>query len=304
MAPKKNSEQLPETVGAADAKPAGKDPYWVEALAQGLSVLNAFDNERPAMTLSEIAVKLGWGRAKPFRFVHTLEKLGYLARDESGRAFRLTSRSMQLGFAYLSRIPLVEMAQPVLERLRTQAGASAHLALLEGKELVYVAQARVELPTAINIHVGSRLPAYATSIGRALLAYKTEAELETIIGTGPLSTWTQKSTDDPAVLRRNLAIARDLGYVFADEEFHLGVRSIAAPIFDARGNAVAGINATATTYVFSDERIQTEIIPAVRRAAEELSQSLGWFAKPSAASGTDAVGGSTAKRQKVQGTPG
>jgi IclR family pca regulon transcriptional regulator len=273
MAGKKEDVQLPE----ADTVKAGKDPYWVDALAQGLAVLKAFDSDRPALTLSEIAAVLGWSRSKPFRFVHTLEKLGYLARTESGRAYRLTSLSMQLGFAYLSRVPLVEMAQPILDRLRTEVGASAHLAVLEGHELVYIAQSRIQLPTAINIHVGSRLPPYATSIGRVLLAFKSDAEHDTIVGTEPLSAWTQKSTVDPAVLRRNLVIAREQGYVFNDQEFHVGVRSIAAPIFDGQGHAVAGVNATATTYVFTDDRIQSQIVPAVLRAADDLSRSLGYF---------------------------
>lgn len=273
----KENAQVSEIDSKSEGNTAGKDPYWVDALAQGLDVLKVFDSDRSSLTLSEVAGKLGWSRTKPFRFLHTLEKLGYLTRDESGRAFRLTSLSMQLGFAYLHRIPLVERAQPVLDRLRTEVSASVHMGLLEGKELIYVAQARMEQPTAINIHVGSRLPAYATSIGRALLAYKSDAELDDIIDAGPLATWTQKSIVDPLVLRSNLAMARERGYVFSDEEFHVGIRSIAAPIFDSRGNAVAGVNATGTTYVFTDDRIQTEIIPAVRRAADELSQGLGYF---------------------------
>jgi len=267
-----------ETESKSEGSSGTKDPYWVEALAQGLEVLKAFDSERPALTLSEVAGKLGWSRTKPFRFLHTLEKLGYLTRDESGRAFRLTSLSMQLGFAYLNRVPLVERAQPVLDRLRTEVSASVHMGLLEGKELIYVAQARMEQPTAININVGSRLPAYATSIGRALLAYKSSEELDEIIGAGPLSTWTHKSIMDPLALRRSLAIARERGFVFSDEEFHVGIRSIAAPIFDSHGNAVAGVNATGSTYLFSDDRIQGEIIPAVRAAANELSRGLGYFA--------------------------
>lgn len=284
MVRKKENAPVSETDSKSEGHTEGKDPYWVEALAQGLSVLKAFDSERSALTLSEIASKLGWGRTKPFRFLHTLEKLGYLTRDESGRAFRLTSLSMQLGFAYLNRIPFLERAQPVLDRLRTEVGASVHMGLLEGKELIYVAQARMEQPTAINIHVGSRLPAYATSIGRALLAYKSDAELDDIIGTGPLSTWTQKSIVDPLELRRSLTIARERGYVFSDEEFHVGIRSIAAPIFDANGHAVAGVNATGTTYSFTDERIQAEVIPAVRRAADEISQGLGRFTAAAQAS--------------------
>lgn len=252
-----------------------KDSYWVEALAQGLAVLHAFDSDRPLLTLSQIATRLEWPRAKPYRFVHTLEKMGYLQRDESGRAFRLTSRSMQLGFAYLSRLPLVERAQPVLDRLRAEVGASVHMALLEGAELVYVAAARMQLPTAINIHVGSRVPAYATSIGRVLLAYKSDEEIDVILGTGPLPALTQKTTVNPAVLHRNLKLAREQGYVFNDEEFHAGVRSIACAIFDAKGEAVAGINATAATYLFTDERVRDEIVPAVLRVADDISRGLG-----------------------------
>ncbi|WP_198969277.1 IclR family transcriptional regulator [Xylophilus sp. ASV27] len=278
MVPKKQ-EQLPsEGAGpmSEEAPPPAKDPYWVDALAQGLAVLHVFDGDRPALTLSEIAASLGWSRTKPFRFVHTLEKLGYLARDESGRAFRLTSRSMQLGFAYLSRVPLVELAQPVLDRLRTQVAASAHLAILESSEVVYIAQARVKLPTAINIHVGSRLPAYATSIGRILLAHQSEDALDEIIGAQPLQAHTAKSTVDPKTLRRNLRQAREQGFIFNDGEFQEGIRSVAAAILDARGNAVAGINATATSYVFDDETVATVVIPAVCSAAMELSRSLGF----------------------------
>lgn len=268
---------MPETDSKGNGQTPGKDPYWVDALAQGLEVLKAFDNERPALTLSEVANKLGWSRTKPFRFLHTLEKLGYLSKDPSGRTFRLTSLSMQLGFAYLNGTPLVERAQPVLDRLRTEVSASVHMGVLEGKELIYVAQARMAQPNAININIGARLPAYATSIGRALLAYQSDAELDAIIGSEPLSSWTHNSITDPRVLRDKLASAKQQGYVFSDEEFHLGIRSIAAPIFDAQGHAVAAVNATGSTYLFTDEQIDAQIIPAVQRAAHELSQGLGYF---------------------------
>jgi len=128
-------------------------------------VLHAFDGDKDSLTLTEIASRLGWSRSKPFRFVHTLEKLGYLARDSSGRAYRLTTLAMQPGFSSLARLPLVELAQHVLERLLERVRATTHLALLEGSDLVHIAPARVHSPNAINIHVGSRMPAYAPSIG-------------------------------------------------------------------------------------------------------------------------------------------
>lgn len=252
-----------------------RDPYWVDALAQGLAVLHAFDGDKASLTLTDIAARLGWSRSKPFRFVHTLEKLGYLARDSSGRAYRLTTLAMQLGFSSLVRQPLVELAQPVLEQLRERVRASTHLAILEGRDLVYIALARVHSLNAINIHVGSRMPAYASSIGRVLLAHLDEAEVDAILGLEPIPALTPKSTVDPVEFRRKLALARLEGCFFNDEEFSLGIRSIAAPIVDGQGRVVAGINATALTSVFTDLRVREEIIPAVKEAAVELSRGLG-----------------------------
>lgn len=275
--PRKSATKIDSNPDPADSlgeKPA-KDPYWVDALAQGLDVLHAFDTDQSTLTLTEIAMRLGWSRSKPYRFVHTLEKLGYLAKDESGRAYRLTTMSMRLGFSYLVRLPLVELAQPILERLRAEAGASTHLAILEDKDLVYVALARNHTPTAINIHVGSRMPAHASSIGRVLLAHQSEEEINRIIGRDPIPAQTPKSTVDQKKFRAKLAKAKADGYFLNDEEFSLGIRSLAAPVFNFRGEAVAGINATALTSVFTDERLNDEIIPAVLKAAADLSMGLG-----------------------------
>ncbi len=266
---------MPHPLAGEPADQPEKDPYWVDALAQGLAVLHAFDDEHPSLTLTEIATRLGWGRSKPYRFVHTLEKLGYLARDGSGRAYRLTTRTMQLGFTFLSRLPLVELAQPLLDQLRAEVGASTHLAVLEGGDLVYLALSRTALPTAINVHVGSRMPAYASSIGRVLLAHLPPEERDRLMGDAPIPALTPKSTVDPQAFRAKLEAARRDGFIFNAEEYHLGIRSVAAPVFNAQGQVAAGINATALTTVFSDARVQSEVIPAVRRAALELSAGLG-----------------------------
>jgi len=278
--------------------PPDKDPYWVDALSQGLAVLHAFDDEHPTLTLTEIATRLGWGRSKPFRFVHTLEKLGYLSRDPSGRAYRLTTRAMHLGFTYLARQPLVELAQPILDALRQQVGASTHLAVLEQGELVYLALSRTALPTGINVHVGSRMPAYASSIGRVLLANLPPDAREQLLGDRPIPALTPKSTVEPRAFRKKLEQARRDGFIFNDEEYLLGIRSVAAPVFDARGEVVAGINATALTTVFSDESIASVVIPAVKAAAAQLSAGLGWLptreALPAALRGRPAAAGATA----------
>lgn len=260
---------------------AAKDPYWVDALAQGLEVLHVFDGERSPLTLSEIAGRLGWGRTKPYRFLHTLEKLGYLARDDTGRGFRLTSLSMQLGFAYLNSIPLVELAQPLLDKLRTEVGASTNLAILERGETVFIAQARTKLPTTINLHVGSRLSAYATSSGRILLAHLPEHQVIEMLQAQPLTAWTSKSVTDPAQFLQILRTARKQGYVLNDGEFQEGIRSVAAPVFDAQGVVIAGVNTAATRFVFSDENLD-QIREALCETADELSRAMGYRPDPQA----------------------
>ena len=127
---------MPHPLAGEPADQPEKDPYWVDALAQGLAVLHAFDDTHPSLTLTEIATRLGWGRSKPYRFVHTLEKLGYLARDNTGRSYRLTTRAMHLGFTYLIRQPLVELAQPILDQLRQDPEVAGEL--LRGAFLVAV----------------------------------------------------------------------------------------------------------------------------------------------------------------------
>lgn len=252
-----------------------KDPYWVEALSQGLAVLKAFDGKQSGMTLTEIAQVLGWRRAKPYRYVHTLEKMGYLTREDNGKRYRPTSMTMALGYAYLSGLSLLEHAQPVLNQLKTRLNASVHMGILERGEVVYIASSRVSVVPTVDIHVGSRVPPFATSIGRMLLAYLDADRVDELIGQAPLPAITARSITDPQVFRQMLHNANVQGYVCTDQEFHAGVRSIAAPVFDRWGKVVAAINATSIVQTFTDEYIESTVIAAVQSAAKEISMSLG-----------------------------
>jgi IclR family pca regulon transcriptional regulator len=252
-----------------------KDPYWVDALAHGIAVLRVFDNADCGLNLTEIAQKLGWSRTKPYRYIHTLERMGYLSREEASKRYRPTSLTMRLGYAYLSGLSLLEVAQPILNRLKDQLGASVHMGILEQGEAVYIASARVSVVPAVDIHVGSRVPPYATSIGRVLLAYLEQRELDSLIGRGPLPSMTPRSITDPDAFRSMLMRSKTQGYVFTDEEFHVGVRSVAAPIRDRWGKVCAAINATSIVQKFSDNYTTQTVVPAVTEAAREISTSLG-----------------------------
>lgn len=261
-------------------EPADKSSAWVEALFQGLSVLRVFEGEHSGLTLTEIAQKLGWSRTKPYRYVYTLEQMGYLVRQDGSKRYRPTSLTMSLGYSYLSGLSLLELAQPVLDRLKNALGASVHMGILEQGEVVYIASARVSVVPAVNIHVGSRVPPYVTSLGRALLSEMDDAQVDALIGKVALPASTPRSITEPGAFRQMLKKSREQGYVFTDEEFHPGVRSIAAPVHDRRGEVVAAINATSIVQKFSDDYITEQVIPLVVDAAREISMGMGHMPSP------------------------
>lgn len=261
-------------------EPADKSSSWVEALFQGLSVLRVFDGEHNGLTLTEIAQKLGWSRTKPYRYVYTLEQMGYLVRQEGSKRYRPTSLTMTLGYSYLSGLSLLELAQPVLDRLKNALGASVHMGILEQGDVVYIASARVSVVPAVNIHVGSRVPPYVTSLGRALLSEMDDEQIDALIGKAELPASTPRSITEPAAFRQMLKKSREQGYVFTDEEFHPGVRSIAAPVHDRKGEVVAAINATSIIQKFSDAYLAEHVIPLVVGAAEDISMSMGFMPRP------------------------
>jgi IclR family pca regulon transcriptional regulator len=262
------------------------DRYMVHALERGLAVLRCFNAEHPSLSLAELASLLGWTRTAPYRLVYTLQRLGYLIQDPQTKRYWLGPRVLELGFEYLHSLQLPELAQPYLEQLRQETGASAHLAILDGREIVYVARVAARRVSAVNIHIGSRLPAHATAMGKVLLAYQPPERLDRILSQGPLEAYTDRTITDRRQLRRVLQRVREQGYVVNDQEFELGIRSVAAPVFDARGQAVAAINIAAPPPVLADEFLQAVAIPAIRRAAMELSACLGFRAEGVPASST------------------
>ncbi len=255
---------------------AQDDRYMVHALERGLAVLRCFNAEHPSLSLTELANLLGWTRTAPYRLVYTLQRLGYLIQDPRTKRYRLGPRVLELGFEYLHSLQLPELAQPYLEQLRQETGASAHLAILDGREIVYVARVAARRVSAVNIHIGSRLPAHATSMGKVLLAYQPSELLDAMLNQGPLEAYTDRTITDVQELRRVLQQIREQGYVVNDQEFEPGIRSVAAPVFNARGQAVAAVNIAAPPPVLTDEFLQAVAIPAVRRVAMELSACLGF----------------------------
>ncbi len=264
--------QAEKSVDDPSAKPAEVgDDHFVQSLARGLAVIRAFDADDPAMTLSEVARKTGMSRAAARRFLLTLIDLGYLRTD--GREFQLTAKVLELGYAYLSGQSLPRLATPVLEELSAELGESVSMAVLDGTDIVYVARVHTRRIMSVSIAVGTRFPAYATSMGRVLLAGLTETQIGAVLARSDLRKLTPRTTTDPAaLLDAILAVARD-GWASVDQELEPGLRSIAVPVRNPAGAVVAAINVSLSAGLLppeDDVERTTRIRSALLSAADRL----------------------------------
>jgi IclR family transcriptional regulator, pca regulon regulatory protein len=244
---------------------------FIQSLERGLSVMAAFAEDRPAMTVSELASETGLSRPSVRRIVLTLLRLGYMKSD--GRRFSLTPQVLNLGYAYISSLNTAEIAQPYLEMVSEQVHESSSMGVLDGTEIVYVARIPTSRIMTISLGLGSRLPAYCTSMGRVLLAGLAEDALDEFFAAADLRPLTDRTVTDPARLRATLDEVREQGWALVDQELELGVRSIAAPLRD-RTCTIAAMNVSAHAGRVSLARLRKEFLPLVLDAAAKISDLL------------------------------
>ncbi len=213
---------------------------FVQSLDRGLSVIRAFDADHPRLSLSEVAASTGLSRAAARRFLHTLVHLGYM-RVAGGR-FELRPKILELGYAYLSSLTLPEVAMPHLEELVQRVHESSSVSELDGVDVVYIARVPTKRIMTVAISVGTRFPAYATSMGRVLLAAQPDAWLDGYLDTVPLRHLTGRTITTASALRHELRTIRARGWAVVDQELEEGVRSLAAPIRNPDGTVIAAVN--------------------------------------------------------------
>ncbi len=251
---------------------AEPDREHVQSLSRGLAVLQAFNAERPAMTLADMSRATGLTRATSRRLLHTLETLGYVASD--GRAYELTPRVLDLGFAYVSSLQLPDIAQPFMEELSDTVHESVSASVLDGDQIVYVARVNTQRIMGISLAIGSRLPAAWTSMGRVLLANLPEERLEEFLesldGTGPAP----QSINDIDALRAEIVSVRQQGYALLDQELEEGIRSVAAPLRDRRGRTLAAINVGTHAARVTLKELRTVILPSLLATARNIENHL------------------------------
>jgi IclR family pca regulon transcriptional regulator len=241
---------------------------YVNSLARGISVIGAFSAENPQLTLSEVAGMVGLARATVRRILLTLIELGYV--EQRGRSFSLLPKVLDLGYAYLSALRLPDVAEPYMERLVQEVRESSSMSVLDGKDVVYVARVPTSRIMTISLALGSRLPAYATSMGRVLLAGLGDGEIDRYLETAELTALTSRTVTDRDDLRSILLRVRQQGYALVDQELEDGVRSVAAPIVDAKGKVIAALNISCHASRTDLSRIRSYFLPKVVETARQI----------------------------------
>ena len=244
----------------------------VQSLSRGLAIIRAFDRTAPNMTLSQVAARTGVSRAVARRFLHTLAHDGYVSTD--GKYFRLTPRVLDLGFAYLSSLNIWDVAQPIMQEVVAATGESCSASVLDGAEIVYVARVAAGRIMQVGLGIGSRLPAFCSSMGRVLLAASTPQQLDAFFRAAVLKPFTPRTRTGEAALREEFARVAAQGWALVDEELETGLRSLSVPIRRRSGQVIAAMNVSCHANASTPEDTVAKCLPVLQAAADRIARSL------------------------------
>jgi len=245
----------------------------VLSLARGLEVIETFEGHMEGQSVADVARQTGLSRAAVRRLLITLESLGYA--ECTGRVYRLKTRVLKLGFSYLSSTSLPTIAQPILEQVTETVHESSSLSVLDGDQIVYLARSSSKRVMSVDLSVGSRLPAYCTSMGRVLLAALPDAELDASLDRAPITALTPKTVTDKTLLRDIIARVRTEGFALTDEELELGLRSIAVPVRTRQNRVVAAMNIGVHAARVSAAEMIERLLPILQENARTFVHLLG-----------------------------
>jgi IclR family transcriptional regulator, pca regulon regulatory protein len=250
--------------------PASKE--FVRSIERAFSVVLAFGRESSRLTLSQVAERTGLTRASARRFLLTLQSLGYVGSED--RHFFLRPRILDLGFAYLSSVPVFEIVEAHMEPLVHQIQESSSASVLDGTEVIYIVRVPTKRIMSVQIDVGTRLPAYATSMGRVLLAALAPEQLDNYFRNARMERLTPTTVTNQRDLRSALDQVREQGWCLLDQELEVGVRSVAVPLHDSSGHVFAAMNISTNATRVATEKLVGEYLPLLRKAAEGIDEEI------------------------------
>ncbi|WP_089399913.1 IclR family transcriptional regulator [Noviherbaspirillum humi] len=252
----------------------GQDRYSVPGLERGLRLLCEFNRHNRALSAPELAKRLDVPRSTVFRLLTTLERLGFVERNDGGREYRLGMAVLRLGFEYLASLELTEIGRPMLDRLRDEIGYAANLVVRDGRSIVYIAKSVNSTSLVSSVTVGTRLPAHATVFGRVLLQDLTLAELRALYPEEHLEAYTPHTPKTALELFNIVQKDKQHGVVLQEGFFERGISTVAAPVRDQSGRVIAALGATVPAPHIAESELG-HIIRRVEQVAQELSRLLG-----------------------------
>lgn len=258
-----------------------KERNFINSLARGLSILEAFNLANPRMGISDLSRRTGLSKSTVYRLVHTLRSLGYIIPVEEENKYTLGPKVLGLGFAVLSSLELREVAHPYLMELSRNIKETVNLAVLDGWRLIYVERIKTQQILNINLHVGSRLELYNTAMGRVLAAFQ---------GTDWLSGYLDYLQQIPEAeiyrkdggkkLLKILEEARNNGFAVNNEELTPGLRSVAAPVRNRKEKVVGAVNIAVSSSLYSLQRLKQDLISPLLKTTHAISEALGYQPSP------------------------
>lgn len=270
--------------GTNGRKPAAASATagFSQSLERGLQILAVFNEVRPVLGIADIARAVDLNKSTTYRYVATLARLDYLQQDPETKKYSLGPRVADLGFAAINSMEITRVAARPLQALADETGHTVSMAVLDGSDIVYVDRRRsargVHLGMELNLHVGSRLPAYCTALGKVLLAYRDPATLRVLLDRTDLARRAPKTITAREQLTFALGRIRESGIGFNDEELAPGLRAIAAPVRARSGEVIAAVNVVVYLSIATAamEQLSARLEAPLRRTTSEISARLGY----------------------------
>lgn len=251
----------------------------IQSVERAIDILELFLDSEPELSVKEISEKLNLSKSTVHGLIKTLEHRGYLQQNPDDLKYRMGIKIFALGSFIENNLDITRISQPIIKSLVEELKETVHLVVRQQDELFYVA--KIEGPHTLRIysHVGKSAPIHCTGVGKAILAYQDEKEIDRILSSANLESFTEYTITDKEKIKEQLEFIRNNGYSIDDEEIEIGLKCVAAPIFDHKGNAIASLSCASPKMRLTDERLPL-VIAGIKSAAEEISSCLGYKAVP------------------------
>jgi IclR family KDG regulon transcriptional repressor len=253
-----------------------KSEYIIQAVSHALDLLEQFHGEVDELGVTELSKRLKLHKNNVFRLLATLESRGYIEQNKATENYRLGLKSLELGQTFIKQMGLLRQAKPILDRLVKDCNETSYVAIFKEGFIVYLDVVETDLTVRVVSRVGSRLPAHCTAAGKVHLAFMPDEEVDAAFPDRQLKAYTPRTITDRETLKKELQTVAEQGYAIDNEELDPGVRCVAAPIRDYTRRIVGAVSISGPSMRFTEERIETELIPLVLQASEDLSTRLGF----------------------------